>query len=577
MKQLELINEYVRNNSKAEDVLKSMKNGKIPGVKATDIQENFGILRNNASSILNGLFKDNQIVKINTRPVKFLSIETIHYLNKQYSLPEQKIYTLKELQKYLLEDTSQQKDAFSELCGWNGSLKYQVELAKSAISYPPKGLHTLILGDSGVGKSAFAKAMHEYGKDYYDRDYPLVTFNCADYGSNPQLLLSQLFGHVKNAFTGADKDKVGLVEKADGGILFLDEVHRLPPEGQEMLFYLMDKGEYNRLGDTTYRKSNVLVIAATTSAPDKVLLKTFTRRIPIIIKLPSYKERPVLEKIMIIEKFLYNEALNINKTLYVEPVIFKALTEAVYSEGNVGQLISDIKLLCARAYYAYIQGEDVIKLDKKLLVENFNEKYQEEINNKNIFWYNIKNLFPKEIVFLPHQIKQVLTQISNEVFYVAIIQHLEKITKNEIEKSPLKKLFQREINLYFKLSNRYFLEQNINISSIIRSCSLEALSFSIQFLNFIKKKMNVNLKQEIYLILTLAIWLTDMEKSKYDDFDGIDKIKNREIFQHKVMQNLEEEYALSKVWWKNICKCKQIKYNDFVPALTAFWLSITII
>ena len=43
------------------------------------------------------------------------------------------------------------------------------------------------------------------------------------------------------------------------------------------------------------------------------------------------------------------------------------------------------------------------------------------------------------------------------------------------------------------------------------------------------------------------------------------------------MQNLEEEYALSKVWWKNICKCKQIKYNDFVPALTAFWLSITII
>ncbi|WP_296899816.1 sigma 54-interacting transcriptional regulator, partial [uncultured Megamonas sp.] len=267
------------------------------------------------------------------------------------------------MQKYLLEDTSQQKDAFAELCGWNGSLKYQVELAKSAISYPPKGLHTLILGDSGVGKSAFAKAMHEYGKNYYKEDYPLVTFNCADYGSNPQLLLSQLFGHVKNAFTGADKDKIGLVEKANGGILFLDEVHRLPPEGQEMLFYLMDKGEYNRLGDTTYRKSKVLIIAATTSTPDKVLLKTFTRRIPIIINLPLYKDRPILEKIMIIEKFLYDEALAINKILYVEPIIFKALTEATYSEGNVGQLISDIKLLCARAYYAYIQGENVIKLD----------------------------------------------------------------------------------------------------------------------------------------------------------------------------------------------------------------------
>lgn len=441
MKHLELINEYVKNNSKAEDVLKSMKNGKIPGVKAIDIQEIFGILRNNASSILNSLFKIIKLVKINTRPVKFLSIETIHYLNKQYSLPEKNIYTLKELQKYLLEDTSQQKEAFSDLCGWNGSLKYQVELAKSAISYPPTGLHTLILGDSGVGKSAFAKAMHEYGRNYYNKNYPFVTFNCADYGSNPQLLLSQLFGHVKNAFTGANKDKIGLVEKANGGILFLDEVHRLPPEGQEMLFYLMDKGEYNRLGDTTYRKSNVLIIAATTSAPDKVLLKTFTRRIPIIIKLPSYREKPILEKIMIIEKFLYNEALTINKTLYVEPIIFKALTEATYSEGNVGQLISDIKLLCARAHYAYIQGKDIIKLDKTLLIENFNPKYQEEINNKNIFWYNITNLFPKEIVFLPHQIKQVLTQISNAVFYFTIIQHLEKITKNEIEKSSLKKLF----------------------------------------------------------------------------------------------------------------------------------------
>lgn len=59
------------------------------------------------------------------------------------------------------------KRCFASLCGWNGSLKYQIELAKSAIAYPPKGLHTLILGESGVGKSAIAKAMHEYGKQVY--------------------------------------------------------------------------------------------------------------------------------------------------------------------------------------------------------------------------------------------------------------------------------------------------------------------------------------------------------------------------------------------------------------------------
>lgn len=66
---------------------------------------------------------------------------------------------------------------------------------------------------------------------------PFIIFNCADYAENPQLLLSQLFGHVKGAYTGAAVLKKGLVEKADGGILFLDEVHRLPPEGQELLYF----------------------------------------------------------------------------------------------------------------------------------------------------------------------------------------------------------------------------------------------------------------------------------------------------------------------------------------------------
>ena len=73
------------------------------------------------------------------------------------------------------------------------------------------------MGESGVGKTTFAQAMHAYGllmNNKENKDYPFVTFNCADYFNNPQLLLSQLFGHVKGAFTGADTDKIGLVEKA---------------------------------------------------------------------------------------------------------------------------------------------------------------------------------------------------------------------------------------------------------------------------------------------------------------------------------------------------------------------------
>ncbi len=120
--------------------------------------------------------------------------------------------------------------------------------------------------------------MYEYAKIGKEQeDFPFVSFNCADYYNNPQLLLSQLFGHVKGSFTGADTDKLGLVDSANGGILFLDEIHRLPPDGQEMLFFLMDRGgEYYRLGEASVsRKSNLLIIGATTEDPKKILIENF--------------------------------------------------------------------------------------------------------------------------------------------------------------------------------------------------------------------------------------------------------------------------------------------------------------
>ena len=73
-----------------------------------------------------------------------------------------------------------------------------------------------------------------------------------------------MFGYVKGAFTGATEEHEGVLDRAQGGILFLDEIHRLPPTGQELLFILIDKGFYRRLGETkTEHKSNVMIIGAT--------------------------------------------------------------------------------------------------------------------------------------------------------------------------------------------------------------------------------------------------------------------------------------------------------------------------
>ncbi|HEY8991517.1 MAG TPA: sigma-54 dependent transcriptional regulator [Luteolibacter sp.] len=116
----------------------------------------------------------------------------------------------------------------------------------------------LILGESGTGKSVIAREVHERS---HLRDKPLVTISCPSLSR--ELLESELFGHVRGAFTGAVRDKTGKVAAADGGTLFLDEIGELPLEIQAKLLRLLQEREYERVGDNKTMQANVRVIAAT--------------------------------------------------------------------------------------------------------------------------------------------------------------------------------------------------------------------------------------------------------------------------------------------------------------------------
>lgn len=248
------------------------------------------------------------------------------------------------------------------MIGGNGSMKVPIEQAKAAILYPPRGLNCLITGATGSGKTHFAHIMFEFAKDrgLINGHEELVVFNCADYAHNSELLMSHLFGYAAGAFTGANKEKEGLIAKADGGMLFLDEIHRLPPEGQEMIFYFMDNGKYNRLGETAKeRQADVRIICATTEDATSYLLSTFIRRIPISIQLPSFNQRQTKEKIDLVKLMVGIEAERIQRKISLTEDVVKALIGSV-TYGNVGQLKSNIQLICARSFLSHMDKEEIV-------------------------------------------------------------------------------------------------------------------------------------------------------------------------------------------------------------------------
>jgi transcriptional regulator with AAA-type ATPase domain/tetratricopeptide (TPR) repeat protein len=142
--------------------------------------------------------------------------------------------------------------------GWIGDCPALQKAFDKIVRLAPGDLAVLVLGESGTGKELAAREIHRRSRRHRA---PYVTVNCA--ALSETLLLSDLFGHVRGAFTGADRERLGVFETAQGGTVFLDEIGDLPPVAQGMLLRVLQEGEVRRLGESLPRKVDVRVVAAT--------------------------------------------------------------------------------------------------------------------------------------------------------------------------------------------------------------------------------------------------------------------------------------------------------------------------
>ncbi len=242
-----------------------------------------------------------------------------------------------------------------------GSSKALVDTLERGRNFAKSDAAVLITGESGVGKESMARFIHLNSKR---KETPMITVNCATLTSSD--VISQLFGHVKGAFTGAYKDREGLFALADHSSLFLDEVGELSFEAQAMLLRVVQSGEFNRMGDKKIFQTNVRLIAATNrNLREMVIQKKFREDLlyrlnVLILPIPPLRKRQSdLPQLVTYKLGQLNKQYGFNLK---EPSLEDLDALQGYSfPGNIRELFNIIE----RAYFS--GGGERLRINKQVL------------------------------------------------------------------------------------------------------------------------------------------------------------------------------------------------------------------
>ncbi|MFA5982921.1 MAG: sigma-54 dependent transcriptional regulator [Methylococcaceae bacterium] len=256
-----------------------------------------------------------------------------------------------------LRDELRELGRFGKLWGVSASMqKVYDQIARVA----PSIASVFIIGESGTGKEVVALTIHELSAR---RKTIFLPVNCS--AISPQLAESELFGHEKGSFTGANKDRKGYFEQASGGTLFLDEITEMPIDLQAKLLRVLETGRVTPVGSSTSFQTDVRILAATNRDPEKAVLEGKLRedllyRLQVFpLRLPPLRERP--EDISLLADFFLHE-LN-----YSNPQK-KTLSQDAIAKLNSYNWPGNIRELKNALHRAYIMADDEINAEH--LMEN---------------------------------------------------------------------------------------------------------------------------------------------------------------------------------------------------------------
>ncbi len=214
---------------------------------------------------------------------------------------------------------------------------------RRAMLVAPIDLSVLVIGESGSGKESFPKIIHESSPRKHKK---YIAVNC---GAIPEGTIdSELFGHVKGSFTGAIVDHKGYFEEADGGVIFLDEVAEMPMSTQARLLRVLENGEYLRVGDSTVRKTNIRIVAATNKdmlqavKEGKFREDLYYRLSTVQINVPPLRDRG--DDVLLLSRLFLRNFITTNRTAEVTlGDDAQRLLKDYHWPGNVRQLKSVIE------------------------------------------------------------------------------------------------------------------------------------------------------------------------------------------------------------------------------------------